>query len=272
MGVEESALDRRRDGDEVAWRSVPGLPVDLGGDCVGIGARPRDHAPCRLGGKRGPQEVLRVEVGASVLGGIGRGDGHELPCGAAQQLAEVDAPRVGRPATLSAAEKVREEVSEGVRTVVLGALLSVGHEYPSPWPGPPGHAVSVHVKPCWTRSRRSGVTSDGRNPTCPNLDDMGAMCRSAETRGRGCRGACRVSNCCARCMGWSASEGRALRGVQARTAVHPPGGMSHFLIAHMFECGVCCRHGIAPAPGIPVRSERRRAPTSTGRAPQDRAR
>lgn len=113
MGVEQSALDRRGDGDELAWRPLPDLPVDFGGERVGIGARSRDHATSRLGGERGPQEVFRVEVGTPVLGGIGRCDGDELPCGTAQQTAEVDAPRVGRFSTLSGAEKVREEVSEG---------------------------------------------------------------------------------------------------------------------------------------------------------------
>lgn len=179
MGVEQSALHRRGDGDEAAGRPLPGLPVYLGGERVGIGARPRDHATGRLGGERGPQKVFRVEVGAPVPGGVGRRDGDELPCGAAQQTAVVDTPRVGRLPARSGAEKVREEVSEGVRTLVLWTLLSFGHGYPSPWSGRTGpRCLSARAavldavpqvrrdhgspQPHWPQFRRYAGLSPGR--------------------------------------------------------------------------------------------------------------
>lgn len=66
--------------------------------------------PGRLGGQRGPQQVLGVQVPAAVLGGVLGGALHQLPGGLTEQPPDVDLAWTGaRPA-----EEAGEEFSEGV--------------------------------------------------------------------------------------------------------------------------------------------------------------
>ncbi len=71
MRVQQGALDRGGDGQLGPRRSLATRPVDLRGQRVGVGARPRQQSPGRLGGQRRTQQMLGVQSGAAVFGGVG---------------------------------------------------------------------------------------------------------------------------------------------------------------------------------------------------------
>jgi hypothetical protein len=129
--VQQGPLGGRGQGQRGGWRGLfrlvldgAGAFVDLRGEGVGIGTGPAQQGPGRLGGERGPQQVLGVQIPAAVLGGVLGGAPHQLPGRLAQQLADVDLPGAGT----RSAEETGEKLSEGV--VAFRSAESAGHGVP----------------------------------------------------------------------------------------------------------------------------------------------
>ncbi len=119
--------------------------VDLRRQRVGIGPGLAEQGPGGLGGERRPQQMLRVEVPAAVLGGVLGGAADELPGRLAEQPPEVDLPGT----RTRSAEEACEEFSEGVRAVALRAGEAAAHG-PSV-PGVPG--ARAGGRPRWSTCR-----------------------------------------------------------------------------------------------------------------------